>query len=239
MVSIRLEQVEQGDRNGFFGELYTLLRSVDTYHNPDDLWTPARHLSKGQWKSRVDSFVEHLNDSLFAHWLEVDGPQQKWLRPIALDDDVEDYTRLPLNLRTLLASARLSVTRAGADIPGSPSALCRCCRLGVPETIQHLTLDCPTFDAERRQLWCPAVIPNSYAAELWASTLRLSADKLASFFCALNSHFCTHLPHPLFFEPKHVFPSDFFNISPDEQRCDVHTNISSYVNNLCSFGEID
>ena len=51
MVSIRLEQVEQGDRSGFFGEMYTLLRSVKSFQNPDELWTPARHLSKGQWKT--------------------------------------------------------------------------------------------------------------------------------------------------------------------------------------------
>ena len=156
MVNIRLDQVSQGDRSGFFGEVRIILRSVPSYRNPDELWESARYLSKGQWKKRVDGFIDLLNVELFNEWLDLDGHQQQWLRPTAYDNAVEDYTSLPLNRRTLVASARLSVTRAGADIPGSPSALCRCCYLGVPETIQHLTLDCPTAPSKSPVVSCGA-----------------------------------------------------------------------------------
>ena len=112
--------------------------------------------------------------------------------------------------------------------------------MGIPETIQHLTLDCPSFDAHRRLLWCPAVVPSCSTSVLWARTLRLSADiKLSTFLAALNSHYSSHFHHPLFFEPKHVFPGDFFNLSPDEQRCDVRSNISSLIADLRSLGELD
>ena len=64
---------------------------------------------------------------------------------------------------------------------------------------------------------------------MWARTLRLSAVKLSEFLTSLNHHFQEHIGHPLFFEPKHVLPGEFFNLSPDEQQCDVASNIEAFL----------
>ena len=59
------------------------------------------------------------------------------------------------------------------------------------------------------------------------------------FYANLNSYFRDNIGHPLFFEPKHAFTGDFFNLSPEEQKCDVHNNVASLIADLRSSGHVE
>ena len=205
MVLTRANQVQEGDRGGLLGDLFVIIQQVGS--QPDELWlAKGRSLSKNLWKKQVDLFICKLNKFLFDRWCDKDKKQQRWIKLTGYDNDVEDYTSLPLNQRSMLASVRLSVTRAAGDIPAKMvprgTESCRLCLKRTEESIQHLVLECSRFDEARTLLWCPERVPQLYPEEMWRCFLRLNKNKLITFLFKLNAAFVNELGHPLFFTPS-------------------------------------
>jgi hypothetical protein len=118
--SLRVAQIEAGDRQELLGEIFTLL-DCDSSHR---LWFSTSMLSKNPYKKAVKHYISNYVAKKFMS-LKRASPGDSFLSLKPTLSQAK-YVSLPLSLRHLVAQTRFSCSNARAD-NGRPASLCRFC----------------------------------------------------------------------------------------------------------------
>ena len=145
LVQVRRRHIENGDRRGFFGQIYKIL----TEWHVQELWEQGPTMPETEWKKRVKNTAANMTKLEWDEWANATGNEHYKGKPWGLEPYVEALTK---KKRSRIGALRMKTTNARADkIINDQTTNCRICLKKVPETSAHLVAECPTLDTERSQ----------------------------------------------------------------------------------------
>jgi hypothetical protein len=165
LVDIRQSEVLVGDRNGLFGETYTLLEKANQLH----LFTTGHTYTKRAWKKTIKMVIHTLLNIDWQNWTQNTTYGSLWHQLFPVWPQGSPFEELNASHRQIIAAVALMVTAAKADKPLYETHKCRICNENVLETSYHLVTECSIFHQERRSLFPN---PTPTLDEQWVEIIR-------------------------------------------------------------------
>lgn len=154
--------------------------------------------SKGKWKQIVKDLMVKICNGKCAVELEKQDRHVSWFA-IIQDPPGPHYTLLEQPSRSWIASVRLSLTPAGADLPISLQPCRFCSRISL-ETIQHILCTCSGFQIPRQKFFSSYTYLDEQ--DFWIIFHRSNYQLQLAFLADVDILFCQVTSHSLFFDVK-------------------------------------